>query len=386
MFLKSIQLKNFRNIKDQAIKLDSGFNLFVGNNAQGKTNIIEAVHLFATASSFRTSDFRDMIEWNSEESEIMAKVIGKSGEDELKIILNAGGKEIYRNSKKTRPGRNRMLGAVLFAPEEIFLLRGTPAERRKYIDVLISKVRPAHAALTRKYSKVLSHRNTLLQDDRIPEKRKIDELKPWDFQLAQLGAKIIVERSYWCEKFNFFLPARYSAMAKGDGKALFVYRSSCGESVLSKGECELKNWIGQEIRRRRDDEMTRRITLVGPHRDDFDAVIGDGENRVKQYGSQGQHRTFVVAMKLAEIDFIEEFVGEKPVLLLDDVTSELDVERNSSLFEYLKRMDGQVFITTTSEKDLELLNDGDVSTFEVCSGSVLPRKRCNIAFCADRRS
>ncbi len=384
MFLKSIHLKSFRNIKDQNFDLNPKFNLLIGANAQGKTNVVEAAYLFATGKSFRTSEFRDMMMWNANSTHVDSETEGSLGYDNLRVTLNDAKKEFFKNGKRIRPGTTKGLCAVLFAPEEILLLRGQPAARRKHIDTLISQVFPVHGMLTKKYSKIVFQRNKLLQDKEIGRSTKIQNLKPWNQQLIDVGSKLICERTRWLDLLNTFLPDRYFAIAKNDGEAKFIYKPALGEEVLNLDEDRVRSKMEERLREREEDELIRGTSLVGPHRDDVRAVVGNREMKV--YGSQGQHRTFTLALKISEMDFIKAETGETPVLILDDVASELDENRNKFLFEYLRGIDGQVFITATDDKDVRLLPGQDLSVFGVKSGEIEPRKPSNINACADLSS
>lgn len=379
MFLKNVHLKNFRNVRDQFFEACPNFNFIVGQNAQGKTNIIESIYLMAAGSSFRTSDFRNMMMRGFDNSSVDMETSSSAGLDNVKAVLRTSGKEFYRNSKRARTGGSRILAAVLFAPEEILMLKDVPAVRRRYMDILISMVRPAYAALVKNYSKIISQRNRLLADENLSDGRKIAQLKPWDLQLVETGSRIFLERKIWSEELNKILPERYKSIAPKDGRAIFLYKPLCGEKVISNGEEFVRLWFVDQMNRRRSDELTRRVSLVGPHRDDFDAMVGG--RSLGAFGSQGQHRTFVLALKISEMDFIERKTGETPVLLLDDVMSELDSDRRKFLLEYLRNMKGQVFITSTDVDDAAALSSGNIMIFDVSAGMVSPRNPANINIC-----
>ncbi|MFA5812347.1 MAG: DNA replication/repair protein RecF, partial [bacterium] len=353
MLIESLRLRDFRNAADLRLVPGQRINLLVGRNAQGKTNIIEAIGLLSTGQSFRAPDFRDMIRWDREAAEVSARAICAAGSDELKINIDVRRKLFTRNEKRVTSKAPSNFFTVLFAPEEILLLKGPPAGRRRYIDSLIFQLSQPHRNHAMQYDKVMRQRNRLLQDIRLSESARTTGLRPWDEQLAELGSRIIVARNDWCGRINSLLPDRYRSIAPEEGYARFAYAPHCGQRALEKGLEGVMERLREQLEERRKDELVRGVSLVGPHRDDLEAEIGP--SRVKHFGSQGQHRSFVLALKIAEMDLLREAAGgEEPILLLDDVASELDPERNRYFFEGLRAARGQVFITATSEADIKL--------------------------------
>lgn len=372
MFIKSISLRNYRNISSSHIEFRPGFNLFIGRNAQGKTNVLEAISLMSFGRSFRTNDTVDLLKQGELFSEIKAIAQFDSVDDELLIRIDNDGKNFFRNKKKTTSGGFKGVCAVLFAPEEILLLRDSPDARRSYVDRLIGQLEDGYRTTSRNYTKVISQRNRILKDDQLSFQDKVRQLSVWNEQLSQLGAKIITRRAAWMVRLNRYIPDKYANMAGEDGPAGFIYRPQCGNELSVEGESVIKDGLLRLLDLRSRDEFERRISLVGPQRDDFEAVIGAGA--VKRIGSQGQHRSFVLAIKMAEMELIKEVINEEPILLLDDVGSELDSERKKKFFQYLNRAHGQVFITATSEDDVSLSDSIERSIFYLSSGTVSPRK------------
>jgi len=372
MLITKLSLKNFRNISELSISPGPSFNLLVGKNAQGKTNVIESVGLLSTGSSFKATDYRDMIRWGSTRAEVIAEALGVAGNDRIAVTMDDGRKSFLKNGKRAVPSRSSRVCTVIFAPEEIMLLRGEPSRRRRYMDALISQVSPAHRTTVGKYEKVMRQRNRLLSDPDIPLSVKEADLRPWDEQLANLGARVIASRDSWCTRLNEFIPLHYGGIAPADGRATFEYAPCCEAGVASEGPTTIEEELAREITRRRPDELLRGFSLVGPHRDDFRAVIGESE--VSHYGSQGQHRSFVLALKMAEMSLLRDATGEEPILLLDDAASELDQNRNHFFFEGLRESRGQVFITATKDSDVCLEDLGDTAVFDVDDGQATPRK------------
>lgn len=372
MRIEELNLRNFRNITQLSIEPGPAFNLLVGRNAQGKTNVIESIGLVSTGYSFRAQDFRDMIMWGKLRAEVQAKATGEAGISKLSVTMDDRRKTFLKNDKRAIASRSSGVCTVLFAPEEIMLLREGPSSRRKYMDILISQICPPHRTNVSKYEKVVRHRNRLLGDPEVSAAKKKSGLKPWDEQLIDLGARITEERDRWCVRLNEFIPSNYGEMAPEEEDAAFEYAPYCGRQALSEGIEELRAEMARQIELRRTDELARGFTVVGPHRDDFTARIGEGE--VKHYGSQGQHRSFVLAMKMAETSLFRDVTGEEPILLLDDVASELDTGRNRFFFESLRRARGQVFITATKDGDVHFGSLSDVAVFDVDAGRATARK------------
>ncbi len=372
MLITRLSLKNFRNISELNISPGPAFNLLVGKNAQGKTNIIESISLISTGASFKASDFRDMIRWGSTRAEVAAWALGAAGDDRIVVTMDDGRKSFLKNGKRAVPSRSSRVCTVIFAPEEIMLIKDEPSRRRRYMDALISQVSPAHRTTVGKYEKVVRQRNRLLSDTDISNSVREAGLRPWDEQLASLGARIITSRGSWCERLDEFIPLHYGGIAPADERARLKYAPCCTAGAVSEGPLAIEKELARELARRRPDELMRGFSLVGPHRDDFRAMIGESE--ISHYGSQGQHRSFVLALKMAEMSLLRETTGEEPILLLDDVASELDQRRNRFFFENLMEARGQVFITATKDSDVGTGGLEDMVVFDVDDGQASPRK------------
>lgn len=372
MHIESIALKGFRNITDLRLAPGPGVNLLIGANAQGKTNVIEAIDLLSTGSSFRTPEFRDMIGWEATRAEVAATVSAVAGRDHIKVTMDSARKGFQRNGKRALVKGTASLKTVIFAPEEIMLLRSSPGARRRYVDAFISQLLPAHRGNVSKYEKVVRQRNRILSDADTPKVSRMKELAPWDDQLVELGGRIVIARHEWIERLNEHLPGQYMKIASIDGRAEFVYVPHCGAGLVGQGLPAIRGGLERQLAARREDEFMRCTTLVGPHRDDLEARIGGAA--VKSFGSQGQHRSFVLALKLAEMAMLKEEAREDPVLLLDDVASELDCDRNRFFFEAIAANTGQVFITATSEKEIGPMGSGRTQLFSVSRGTAVARK------------
>lgn len=367
MHLTYLHLKSFRNFEDQIFEFGPSFNILLGDNAQGKTNVLEAISLMCSGASFRTSEWRDMISHGRGIAFAAARLESDRGSDELIVELGEPRKRFIKNGKNTTPGGFAGLHAVLFAPEEILLLRTQPGARRKFIDDFVSAFVPGYKKLVRDYSSVVSQRNKILSDETLtPIERKINIL-PWNDQLIQLGTKVVVKRHEWTKRINETLPSHYGAIAIDDAEARFRYKPNVCEEDAAGDDGAVKSSYKEALENRARDEWIRGVTLVGPHRDDLVAHIGSGS--VKRFASQGQHRSFVLALKVAEMEVYRKITGEEPLLLLDDVASELDPDRNRRFFDYVRGSRGQVFITTTRESDVKLEPNPRTMRYSIKRGS-----------------
>ncbi|MBI4126272.1 MAG: DNA replication and repair protein RecF, partial [Deltaproteobacteria bacterium] len=236
------------------------------------------------------------------------------------------------------------LRSIIFSPDETWLLRDAPAARRAYLDDVIRACEPSFGALLRDYERTLAQRNRFLIDKTLVRSEIVQQLPHWDDGLLSWGSRISLLRSVWIEKLAVHLPQLYAGFAPSDSAARLSYLPFYGSESFST-EAKIAERFAELLLQRRDEEIERRITLVGPHRDDWE--IGLGEGKARRHASQGQHRTLVLSLKLAELKLREEETHDRPVLLLDDVTSELDEQRLQRLLDHLCEIKAQTFLTTT---------------------------------------
>lgn len=373
MHLTHLHLRKFRNYQDLNLQLNPRINIFVGDNAHGKTNIVEAVYFLSENRSFRTSTTADLVSWGSETATIETECVRDDLKDDVTVEISAAGKQFYRNGKKCR-GLSE-LTTVLFAPEALQLTKEGPGVRREFLDHLLGQLTPLYRPLLRKYQQALIQHNRLLQNDALSWQAIVAQMDGWKTQLIEYGAELSVMRAQGISEINRLLPAAYAAIAGSGGTAQLRYLPRNGAELFSPstpGEGDLKPAMIQSLatafRDRAEDEQRRRTTLVGPHRDDFSAHIGDKE--VRHFASQGEHRSVVLALKRCEILMLQDVHGHPPILLLDDVASELDPERNRSFFNHLLEMPGQVFISAVSREDVVLPQTQESYWFSVSRGLI----------------
>lgn len=340
MHLLSLSLKNFRNFSELSLKVHPRFNIFTGPNAQGKTNILEAIYLLAFGKSFRVQHTPELIQFGEDQSLVRAWLETPVGPQERAAFLGGEKKLFMKDGKKTTPNQFKSMPLVLFAPEAILLLKESPQARRDYTDGLISKLSPTYGDHLAGYKKALSQRNKLLKDEVLSTDEKRKQMSLWEVPLAEEGSCLIGERREWLRRFGEKLGLHYHTIAGSAEKAA---------AMVYHPQVEIENFAA-ELERRRGEEIEREITLVGPHRDDILPSLSSehGGGAIRAFGSQGEMRSFTLAMKLAEIQLFEEVLGRSPILLLDDVVSELDEYRSRLFFDYLQTFRGQVFATATA--------------------------------------
>lgn len=370
MLLEALRLQNFRNLEHVELEPHPRFNILAGENGQGKTNLLEAVYLLSAVKSFRPQTNADLIRFGEEGATLEARVDRGGSERVVRLEVSNRGKKIFLNDNPVRQLSDFFgtVNVVMFGPEDIAILKGSPSERRRFIDRAIFNALPAFATETQHYEDVLSQRNALLKD----HSPDASLLTVYDEQLIQYGAQIVERRLKFLSYFRPILQRTFRAIFDESFEADIRYdmkwsdRDDSTENDLDS-RLAIERVLQEGLERTRRDERMRGYTLIGPHRDDLKTSLNGRD--VKTFASQGQHRAFVLAMKIAEITHLEERYRFAPILLLDDVSSELDRERNRFLFDFLRsRMEGQVFITTT-HRDYILL-DEDVQTYSVRGGEI----------------
>ena len=346
MFIESIGLNNFRNYEDVHLDLSSFRRIaLIGPNAQGKSNFLEALYTLAFASSFRTSKPADLIQWEQPQARLQASCRYQRGDDFfLGFEIRKNGKRlamINHTYQKRLIDYVGMLKLVLFSQGDLDLVKGQPARRRLFIDLLMVQVRPGYYALLQNYNHILKQRNALLKEFNRKKfkysKLELEQLTLWDFQWSQAAAKIIRHRIQVLRDLMQLVKQSHIAISGLNEELEAEYK----RSLLGDTPEE----IMQELEQKRHQDIMRGQTNLGPHRDDI--VFRLQGKELKTVGSQGQIRTAALAMKVAELLYVKKSLGEYPILLLDDVFSELDVRRQQLLIEQISLPELQTFITTT---------------------------------------
>ena len=352
MIIKNLLLSGFRNLINCEIVPCEEVNIICGDNAQGKTNLIEAIWLLTGAKSFRNIKDSELINFDKKEAVIEADFLGTGIENNLKIKIDEK-RNFYLNGKK-KSGISEIIGkfcAVVFSPTDLNIINNSPAIRRKFIDTAVCQIYPKYAELLRNYNRAVMQRNNVLKSCIRDASLKI-LLDDFEKSIISNGEKIISYRKRYIERLNEYAPEIYSNLAQNK------------EFLEIEYVCSYKENFKEELLYKRSEDILKGITSIGPHRDDISFKINGFT--AKEYSSQGQKRSICLALKLAESKIIEGIIGEKPVTLLDDVMSELDKHRQNYILNNIK--DRQVFITCCDKTNFENLEKGKV--FFVENGQV----------------
>lgn len=357
MIIESIQLENFRNYDSLRLKFDEGTNIFYGDNAQGKTNILESVYLCGTTKSHRGSKDKEMIRFLQDEAHIRMELNrnGSSYKIDMHLKRNKA-KGIAINGIPIRKA-SELLGIgnfVFFSPEDLNIIKDGPGERRRFLDLELCQLNKIYLYNLSNYNKIVNQRNKLLKEIHLyPEYREMLDI--WDEQMAEYGARIIRDRERFVKILNEIVSGIHKKLS-GNREELSV---SYEKSVSAES-------FGEMLKKNRDRDIRFKMTLLGPHRDDLSMMIRDAD--IRRYGSQGQQRTAALALKLAEIELVKREIKDTPVLLLDDVLSELDRNRQHYLLDSIH--DIQTLITCTGLDDF-IENQFQINkVFHVVEGNI----------------
>ncbi|MDD3294633.1 MAG: DNA replication/repair protein RecF [Geobacteraceae bacterium] len=362
MKLFRIQVHSFRNISRADLSLSDRFNIIFGDNAQGKTNLLEAVYLLGTMKSFRMAKNSELIAYESGYSNVKGWVTRDGVERNISLsITNTGKKAAIDGKPVIRPtdffGN---LNMVVFSPEDISMVRGLPEVRRRYLDRAVFSIDTGYLGLHHDYFRILRNRNALLKQG------ISDGLSVWTEKLADSGARLMEKRISLVHKMDELLREFYATIAGKSHEARIFYRSRCVDP--GNPSLNLRRQLHQALEQAFKDELRRGTTLAGPHRDDLEFSLNG--KPLNHHGSQGEQRTFILALKMSEIESMKCRWKNPPVLLLDDMTSELDRGRNGNFINFLKEKDMQVFLTTTSLDNIDLSEISSYSTFPVQEGRI----------------
>jgi len=368
MKVSALSLRNYRNYGAVDLATDHRVNVFIGRNAQGKTNLLEAIYMLALTKSHRASKDKELIRWGEQHAVLSAMTERKYGDCRLQLDLTAQGKKARINGLEQRKLSEYIgtLNVVLFAPEDLEIVKGSPGVRRRFLDMEIAQVHPAYLHSLSQYHKVLIQRNNFLKSGGALKASGEPMLAVWNEQLAQYGSKIMLRRQGFIAKLQSWAESIHSGITGGAERLEVGYLPSV-EMSPEEDETVLFERFMVKLSQMKEQELRRGATLVGPHRDDLTFRINGKD--AYSFGSQGQQRTTALSIKLAEIELMKQETGEYPVLLLDDVLSELDRQRQTQLIETF-RSKVQTFITTTGVEGIRMESLDDVKLFHVSEGAV----------------
>ena len=373
MYIKKLKLVHYRNYDQLDLTFTDGINLIIGENAQGKTNMMEAIYLLAFTRSYRTSKDKEIIQWDQNYAKIEGTIIKRNQQFPLEIQLSAKGKKAKLNHLEQRRLSDYIgaLNIVMFAPEDLNLVKGSPQVRRRFIDMEIGQIQPIYIYHLGQYQKILKQRNHLLKS---LQRKQTDNLVMLDVlteQLIEHACLVIDRRFLFLELLRRWAIPIHKRISQGREQLEINYQATIDVLETDNKE-KISNIYWEKFKKNRDKEIERGTTLYGPHRDDL--IFYVNERNVQNFGSQGQQRTTALSLKLAEIELIKQEVGEYPVLLLDDVLSELDQYRQSHLLDTIQGK-VQTFVSTTSVSDIKHETIEKADLFHVENGKIVEKKR-----------
>ena len=357
--VNSLKLKNFRNYDLLNVEFDGSTNIFYGDDAQGKTNILEGVYLSGTTKSHRGTKDRDLIRFGQDEAHIET-VIEKNGvpwQIDMHLKKNSP-KGIAINKMPIRKASELfgIVNLVFFSPEDLNIIKNGPAERRRFIDLELSQLDKVYLNNLSNYNRIVNQRNHLLKELSFGGKKDLsDTLEIWELQMVQYGERLIARRKEFVEQINGIIAKIHQRLTGGKESLKIIYEPSTGDLPFE-----------QALNRYRERDLRMKSTTVGPHRDDIGFLIGDMD--IRKYGSQGQQRTAALSLKLSEIELVKLATHDTPILLLDDVLSELDKHRQNYLLDSIH--DIQTLITCTGVEDFVNHRFSINKVFHVQNGQV----------------
>lgn len=373
MHLEDIELKNFRNYESVSLSFSPSINVLIGENAQGKTNLVESIYFLAMSRSHRSSRDRELIRWDSDFAKVNGQLIKKSHSVPLEIVLSKRGKIAKMNhlEQKKLSDYIGQLNVILFAPEDLSLVKGSPSVRRRFIDMELGQMNKIYLHHLSQYQRILKQRNQFLKKAKYDRKHDALYLEILTEQLATEGAEVLYYRYRFVNQLTKWAQEVQSDISNEKEELRIRYKTTSNVTDEMSKE-ELFNQLQTEYTKAREQEIDQGTTTLGPHRDDLVFYVND--RNVQTYGSQGQQRTTALSLKLAEIELMYEMTGEYPILLLDDVLSELDDSRQTHLLNAIQNK-VQTFITTTSLDGVQMdllqnprifnVENGEISTEEI---------------------
>lgn len=370
MYLSELQLNHYRNYESVDVHFSPDTNVLIGENAQGKTNLLEAIYVLALARSHRTNTDRELIQWHEDFAKITGLVQRSAGKTPLELVLSQKGKKAKVNHLEQAKLSQYIgqLNVVLFAPEDLNIVKGSPAVRRHFIDMEFGQMSSKYLYNISQYKSILKQRNQYLKQLQRRQAKDLVYLGVLSDQLAAYGAEVTVARRQFLQQMEKWAQKLHQEITKDREVLTFKYQSQIPEEQLDQSVEEFYQQFQTLYEKQQIREVEQGTTLIGPHRDDVQFLVNDKD--VQAFGSQGQQRTTALSVKLAEIDLMKAQTGEYPILLLDDVLSELDDLRQTHLLKTFQKK-VQTFLTTTSLENVKKEIIATPRVFTVTNGVVI---------------
>lgn len=372
MYIEELSLRHYRNYESLHVVFENGVNVILGENAQGKTNVMESIYVLAMAKSHRTSNDKDLIRWDEEYGKIEGRIHKRNGPLPMQLVISKKGKKAKINHiEQTKLSQYiGNMNIVMFAPEDLTLVKGSPQVRRRFIDMELGQVSPRYMHDLSRYQKVLQQRNHYLKQLQTRKQKDETMLLVLTEQLIELAASITEKRLEFVQLLQSWAQPIHKSISRGLEELTIIYKPSIDHVSETTNLSKMIEAYNEKFDKIKVREIERGVTLFGPHRDDLIFQVNGKD--VQTFGSQGQQRTTALSLKLAEIDLIHSVVGEYPILLLDDVLSELDDYRQSHLLNTIQGK-VQTFVTTTNVDGIDHQTLKQAATYEVVAGSIKKR-------------
>jgi len=366
MRLVGLRLENFRNLAEVALTPSPSATICVGQNGQGKTNLLEGLFFLCTLKPLRAGKLVELVRFGESRATVTGTFELKGARREVSVVISEGARQAFVDGKKA-PSLEEYFGGlavVAFTPDDLAVVKGGPDGRRQLLDRAVFNRYPAYLKESREYARALKSRNRLLK-----ERAAASYLEVYDQTLARTGARLWVRRRALMGELSPLAQKAFSAIGRTEAKARYDYGPAfLAERFASMDEAELVHALEERLRFRRERDLERGFTTTGPHSDDLFIWLGD--TLARSFASQGQQRALVLAWKIAEIENLKSALGFLPLLLLDDVSSELDPERNAYLMGYLAESGAQTFLTTTDEGLVRRAAGADAAWFAMRAGQL----------------
>lgn len=368
MKIKKIRLKNFRNYDDLELDFNDKLNIIIGDNAQGKTNLLESIYVLAVTKSFLSINDKSLIKFNNKFSIVKGVLESKNNNINLDILFNENGKIVKVNGKEIKKLSEyiSIVNVVIFSADNVRLFRDSPASRRKYFNIQISQINRKYLKILNDYNIILRQRNEFLKIINPKKKSDIDYLEIINNKYCELSIEVFKYRRKFVDDINKYLNDMFFSITGLAGLKLnYVSNIVINNSDISKDE------VLEKLQKNFNKELQYKMTLIGPNRDDFYFSLNN--KNLSLFGSQGQIRSAVLALKFSEVKIFTNFVGDTPILLLDDIFSELDIKKRNNILKYLDES-VQTIITTT---DIENINDdirNKANVYKIKEGKLFPGK------------
>jgi len=374
MHFKTIRLQHFRNHTDSKFELSSGTNILLGNNGQGKTNVLEAISYLCLTKSFYAGGDYLVLKFGSTMFEVDGMAHSDSGKQyDIHVAFSEPEKEkVFTINKHRAEPLSSVIGKfpiVICSPEHALITSEGPSERRKFIDFVISQSNNTYFQNLIEYRKVIKHRNKVLFDGKFSRQNIASLLEPWNEQLVERGSYLIIKRKQFVEEFHEYIRTAYRSIATDSEQPSIDYQPANTQNMISTQD-GVRAYLYAALREKQEEELRLGTSIVGPHRDELLMTINGLD--LRKYASQGQHKTFLIALKIGEFFYLKDRCNETPILLLDDIFSELDYERAARLLNFVSTL-SQTFITSTNPHFIPEKNMHDVSrkTFHIADGKIV---------------